>query len=448
MKLPVKPPDFDQLFREVAGTPASFTRVLRLGVNPAPNGRYHHWHNLRFRKPPEGTTPEAWWLAIKLARSALLKPLPLMDHRGHPFRIAMPDPALEMTHGIDRDASGRIEVSEQVTNPSTRDRYLVASLIDEAITSSQLEGASTAYQAAKSMIRSGREPKDRHERMILNNYRAMRSIRDLKNGPLTVDVVLGLQRVLTEETLADPSAAGRLRRDDGEIRVWDDRDGALLHTPPPANELELRLEKLCAFANGETPDFYVHPVVRATLLHFWLAYDHPFVDGNGRTARALFYWSMLRSGYWLCEYLSISGIVKRAPGQYKRAYLYSETDDNDATYFVLFHLRVIQLAIKELHAYLERKMGELRDTETLLRRSRLNHRQLALVGHALRHPKASYSIESHRTSHDVVYQTARADLLALAEQGLLEKQARGRSFAFYPPEDLHERVQSMAKRRR
>ena len=442
MKTPMSPPDLNDLIRKA--TPEMFARLMSMGMSPAPAGRYHHWHGLRFRTPPEGLSVEQWWMGMKIARASILKPLPLRDIQGRPFQIAMPDAVLEMVHSIDRDASGRIQVSEQITNPSIRDRYLVASLIDEAITSSQLEGASTAYQAAKNMIRSGREPKDRDERMIFNNYRAMRHVRDLKDAPLTVDVVLQLQRMLTQDTLDDPTAAGRLRNTTEAVRVWDNQDGTLLHTPPPAAELDHRLKLMCDFANGEIPEFYVHPVVRAALLHFWLAYDHPFVDGNGRTARALFYWSMLRSGYWLCEFLSISGIVKKAPGQYKRAYLYSETDSNDATYFVLFHLRVVQLAIKELHAYLERKMLELRGAEGLLRRTQLNHRQLALISHALRHPGTEYTIESHRVSHDIVYQTARADLLDLANRGLLEKHVRGRKFGFYPPEGLGDRVRAAA----
>lgn len=58
---------------------------------------------------------------------------------------------------------------------------------------------------------------------------------------------------------------------------------------------------MCAFPNGHLPDTFIHPAIRAIILHFWLGYDHPFVDGNGRTARALFYWAMLRQNYSLFE---------------------------------------------------------------------------------------------------------------------------------------------------
>ena len=189
--------------------------------------------------------------------------------------------------------------------------------------------------------------------------------------------------------------------------------------------------------------------MRAILLHFWLAYDHPFVDGNGRTARALFYWSAAAQGYWLLEYVSILRILKRAPGKYARAFLYTETDDNDTTYFVLNQLRAIRRAIDALHNYLAGKIREVRETERLLRdsetlRSQLNHRQVVLVNHALKHSGYEYRIEGHRRSHGVTYQTARTDLLNLAEHGLLEQGKAGRVFVFYTPPDLRERLERLA----
>jgi Fic family protein len=252
---------------------------------------------------------------------------------------------------------------------------------------------------------------------------------------------MDIHRIVAEGTLDHAGDAGRLRVDADLVTVRDASDGEILHVPPPAAQIPGRLDAMCAFANGDSPSYFIHPVVRSILLHFWLAYDHPFVDGNGRTARALFYWSMLRQRYWLTEFLSISSVVRKAPGKYKRAYLYCESDENDATYFVLYHLDVLRSAITALHKFLRAKMQELRETQGLLRRSAgLNHRQIALLGHALRNPGTNYTIQSHRRSHEVVYQTARSDLLQLARKGFLQKRKVGRSFVFVPPEDLGQRL--------
>lgn len=345
---------------------------------------------------------------------------------------------------MDRDASGIIAAPEQVTNPQTQATYLLKSIVEEAIRSSQLEGAATTRRVARDMLLSAREPKDRSERMILNNYRALQYVREHRADPVTPAAVFALQGILTDGTLDEPDGAGRFRRDDEHI-VVEDEAGTLLHDAPRASELPARLEQLCDFANGGRTREFMHPVVRAILVHFAIGYDHPFVDGNGRTARALFYWVMAREGYWLCEYVSISRILTEARSRYTRAYLYTETDDNDATYFILHQLDVLTRAIVALHSYLADKASELREVDDLVRGSRtlhadLNARQLALLTHALKRPAAEYTIESHRRAHGVVYATARADLYAMTERRLLERRKRGRAFVFVPPVDLRRRL--------
>lgn len=408
-------------------------------------GKYLHWDQLRHRTPPAGFTLEERWLAIKLSRAAVLRDIPLADAAGRAFRIAIVDPVQEMLHQIDQRAAGRIAFPDALTNPETRDRYIVNSLIEESITSSQMEGASTTRKVAAEMLRTGRPPADKSERMILNNYEAIEFVRTIKDRPITPADVLELHALVTAGTLDDPAAAGRLQRPgDQRVSVVDRGTQEILYHPPPAGQLAQRLTDMCRFANGETPaNRFVHPVVRAVLLHFWLAYDHPFEDGNGRTARALFYWSMLNSGYWLFEYVSISSILKRAFAQYGRSYLYSESDENDATYFLVFQLEVLLRGIAQLDDYLKTKIAQIRSVEKKLRNAaRFNHRQLALLGHALRHPTAEYTVKSHQRSHVVAYATARADLLDLVKAKLLVQRNRdAKTMAFIAPEDIERRLE-------
>jgi len=337
-----------------------------------------------------------------------------------------------------------MDLPKAVTASSNRDQYIVSALVQESITSSQLEGAVTTREVAKEMLRTGRPPRDTSERMILNNYSTMQRIRSIRQSALSPDLVMELHALVTEGTLDKPDAAGRFRRADENVRV-EDIEGTIFHEPPPADELPQRIEAMCAFANGTTPDFFVHPVIRAITLHFWLAYDHPFVDGNGRTARALFYWSMLRADYTLFEFISISQILLRAPKRYARAFLYTETDQNDLTYFILHQTEVIEQAVQALHEYVKRKTTELREAEHRLRGLQgLNHRQQALLAHALHQPGARYLIGSHQRSHGVTFQTARNDLFDLRERGLLVSKKEGRSNAFYAPGDLGDKLTRLA----
>ncbi len=435
MKRPQTPPAFDDLMRDV-----EVGRFPHL-ISEVDLSNYLHWDELRYRTPPRGLTHREWWLGIKLYRGALWKEIPLVDCSGIPFRVLIIDPILEYLHQIDLGRPGFSGVLEQAISSEFSNIYFVDSLIEEAITSSQLEGATTTRQVAREMLRTGRVPQNRSEQMILNNYLTMNAIGELKDQPLTQDLIFYLHRMVTEDTLDDPSGTGRFRYAKESVHVADLVTGEVLHRPPPAEELPKRLQAMCDFANGKTPDWFIHPALRAIILHFWLGYDHPFVDGNGRTARALFYWSMLRNGYGLFKFLSISQILRKAPVKYSRSFLYTETDDNDLTYFILYQLRVIEQTVDVFHQYVKRKARLFEGTDQVLKNSAVfNHRQRALLSHALRHPRHRYTIYGHQNSHNVVYQTARTDLLNLQAHGLLNAIKAGKQWVFTPVENLSQKL--------
>ena len=447
MKIPMTPPDWTTGFSSLVGKGAIALPMLSAQGPEDEKGRYVHWDKLRFLHQPDGMTKEEWWAAMKLARLKLMVPLSFTANNGAPVNYCSPPSVQECLHWVDVHAAGSIKADKQITNSSTKSTYLIKSLVEEAISSSQLEGASTTRHVAKEMIRQGRAPKDISERMIYNNYQAMQFIREIKSESLTKDIVFEIHKILTRGTLDDPAHSGAFRKQSDSVKVVD-AFNEVLHVPPPALELEMRMQNLCDFANGEGSDSktFIHPVVRAILLHFMLAYDHPFVDGNGRTARALFYWSMARQGYWLVEYISISRIIKSAPVKYGRAFLYTETDDLDATYFIVHQLGVIKRAIVELQDYLHGKMQGIEYAEYMLHknsklRGELNFRQLALLKHALKHPRFIYRINEHQQSHGIAYETARKDLMHMADDlGLLHKVKDGKIFMFISPTDLEERL--------
>jgi Fic family protein len=439
MKQPQTPPDWFQNFRKVKEGEA-VARFLSKSAELSKNDPYLHWDNLRRHPAPEGLSHEEWWGALKLGRQGKFQEIPsFLDKKGRPFRFGLPGVLIQLLHEIDRGLGATFTLPDEVTTPATRDQYIVSTLALESITSSQLEGAVATREVAREMLRSGRPPRDMGERMILNNYKTMSRIRELATEPaprLSPELVLELHRTVSDGTLSKPDAAGRLRAESENLHVAD-MEGTVFHQPPAAAELPQRIRAMCDFANGDTPGFFVHPAIRAIILHFWLAYDHPFVDGNGRTARALFYWAMLRSDYRLFEFISISQILLKAPAQYARAFLHTETDDNDLTYFLLHQAGVIREAVKNLHQYIARKKRRFeRDARILQNCGELNHRQQALLAHALENPQTAYQIRAHQNSHRVSHQTARNDLFGLMQRGLLEKQKIGKSYIFRAPSDL------------
>lgn len=437
--MPARPPDLGPILESIGSQ--RLQEVLRAPTDDF----YWHWDELRHRPPPSDLTTEEWWLKQKFLRGGNRRLLPFSDVEGTTFSFTIPSEAERLLHEIDQRAAGRIVAPDEIVSESTRERYLVSSLMEEAIGSSLLEGAATTRREAKQLLRSGREPVTRAERMVVNNYRTMRLIRKDQSEPLTVAMILDIHRAVTEGTLDDPSDAGRMQgEEDVRVVVAHPGDDIVYHRPAAAALLPKRLDDLVAFANATDSQPFLHPVIRAIVLHFWLAYDHPFVDGNGRAARALFYRSMLRQGYWLTEFLSISRLLNQAPTQYARAFLYVETDEADLTYFLLHQLRVIRKSIDELYKYLDKRASEVGDLERHLGKTGLfNQRQLALLAHALRRPDAVYTFKTHQTSHGVVYETSRKDLLDLEVLGLLDRGKVGREYRFFPAQELERRIRSL-----
>ena len=200
---------------------------------------------------------------------------------------------------------------------------------------------------------------------------------------------------------------------------------------------------LCDFANeDEDGEPFIHPVVRAILLHFWLAYDHPFEDGNGRTARILFFWLMQQRGYWLIEYLPISPIIRKAPAKYG-ARLH-RVRDRRRRHDLLPHSP----------ARGDREGARSSTTSTSSARSP----RCATSSDCCRAPTdsttASWRCSPTRfatrtaptrsavtpTSHRVTHETARSDLADLNERGLLLRRSKGRGYIFEPAPDLAERL--------
>lgn len=453
MKIPVSPPPQERFFEILrSGDLDKISQLFDRSVGPCDaKGRYLHWDKLRHLTMPDGYDAELYWLVMRDSRSRISKNLPFQDKSGEPFQFCIPDTVMREILWISENATGAIQADSKISDPKTKQTYLINSLIEESINSSQLEGASTTRRVAKEMLRTGRSPTNNSEKMILNNYKAMNFIREYKDELLTKSMILELHSIVTEDTLADEDTgkAGVFRGRDDDIRVYS-HDDKLLHTPPSPDELDDRIQLICDFVNmdSEKENEFIPPVIKAIVVHFMIGYDHPFVDGNGRTARALFYWIMAKEGYWLMEYISISRIIKMAPAQYMYSYLHTETDSNDVTYFIIHQLEVIKKAIKDLHSYLAHKTGEYREAASLLEKSKLsgalNHRQLGLLKNALDNPGQEYTINSHKNSHGIAYQTARTDLLALSDEyRILRKYKIGKKDVFVAPPNLVEIIKNL-----
>lgn len=441
MKIPQTPPNFQQM--DIVAAIGKLRDPAVQQFIAGANADYLHWDQLRRKPPPDGLSVQQAWTAVKLSRLQIQTPLPLRDPSGKAFTYWLPGSALALLHEVDRNGGGYLGLTNDAasTISSIKDKVVVSSLMEEAIATAQIEGAATTRQVAKKMLVSRRKPRNRSEQMILNSYHTIQLIRQRLDRPLTSDLLFEIQEAITRDTLDDPETSGRYRVDADKVSVVDAQSGEVIYTPPPPSQLLKRMRIFFEFVNASSDEPFLHPLVKASIIHFWLAYEHPFPDGNGRTSRALFYWFMLKKNYWLFEFLTISRSIQNALMQYYKAFLYSESDENDLTYFLLYQLKVTKSSILQLKEHLARKVSEQKVVNKALRQlPGLNLRQRALMEHALQDQDGVYTFQWYQDEHKVTYVTARADLLDLLNRGLLQETKLGRQRAFLPAENLAEQI--------
>lgn len=443
MPLPQTAPPQSALTSEFVALDAERQVALISDANPLDDkGRYLAWDQIRHREPPAGQTIRQHWFATAMARRASSRTLPLLGRGNQPFWYSNTSPVFEAISRLERAQRDHVLGNETLMTNAARKRWLQQGLMEESIQSSRLEGANTSRHLAREMLRDGRPPRDKSELMIANNYAAMQTVEAwaASGEPVDLDHILRLHRIVTLGTMHDDRDAGRLQQP-GEARAYVVSGGhEVMHRPPPADELPERMQRLCDFARDDAEAEIISPIVRAILLHFMIGYDHPFVDGNGRTARALYYWSLLRSGWWLAPYLPISHFLLRAPAQYSRAYQYVTADNNDVTHFLLHQLDIMQQAIALLEDDLQSQAAAMRDLVERLGESGFSERQLAILNGALEQPNRIFTIAQQQHEHRVSYWAARSDLQNLTERGYLQRERSGKKFVFRPAPDLQDRL--------
>ncbi|WLI76659.1 Fic family protein [Kosakonia sp. H02] len=381
-------------------------------------GRYLPWDEFQFRV--KGADPVLAWSFTRRARSSAMQFIDYANEQGQQAGFNKTSRIDALCEQVDKYTTAQA-LNQQHERLQGIGVALSQLQFDEAITSSQLEGANTTTLIARNMLATGRKPRTESEQMIVGNARLMAEISAHLAEPLTPALIRHFH------------AVGMAGIDDakytpGDYRITDDiviadYDGNIVHQPPAASQIAMRLEKVCHWVNNR--DVYVHPLIRACSLHFMIAHEHPFRDGNGRTSRALFYWYMLKSGYDVFRYISISRLLYAAPVKYAHSYQHTETDNMDLTYFLDYQADIISRAINHFYKYIESLIRRRVEMDQRLFASgaisRLSQRQVTLFNIMLAQPGMAITAARVCESLGVSDNTARNDLRALVREGLVEE---------------------------
>ena len=379
------------------------------------NEKYEYWDKVKYKPLPQGYTTQLLWSHVKASRALGSKTV----WPKYKIKLFVTNKMQRMCHDFDM-IFGSFWESNTTPLENEKMRYLANSLMEEAIFSSQMEGAATTRAVAKEMLKNGMSPRDKSQQMISNNYKTICYIVEHKDEPLTPENIRLIHSLMTEKTLKNNDDVGRFRSEYDEVVVENQLTGEVVHTPPDASEIPDFINDLCSFFNNGNKKIFIHPIIRGIIIHFMVAYMHPFVDGNGRTARALFYWYMLKEKYWLTEYMSISRVIANSKRSYEDAFLYTESDGYDIGYFVAYNLRVLELSFRQLKSYIEKKQREKQIANTfIIINKNINERQAQIIHHLIEHPQSVITVKEIQNKFLITPMTARHDLVDLVNKKYL-----------------------------
>ena len=377
------------------------------------NADYLYWDKVKYKPLPEGYTPQMLWTYVKASR--VRRVITVWDK--YDIILCVTGQMQRMCHDFDMKFGSFWEADNEPQSPEKK-YYLSSSLMEEAIYSSKMEGASTTRVVAKEMLRKNKSPQNKAQQMIANNYATIQYIVEHKDEPLTEEGLLYIHRLMTEKTLDNPDDAGRFRTNDNVV-VADMVEGDVVYTPPTFEDIPEFVSTLCDFFNNDNPRSFIHPIIKGIIVHFMLAYMHPFVDGNGRTARALFYWYMLKENYKLTEYMSISRVIAKSKTSYEKSFRYTESDDNDMGYFVAYNLRALEISFQQLRDYIQRKQREKKAANAFMLAGSINQRQALVLQRLSEEPDTILTVRDVQELFSVSSMTARKDLADLVQQGYM-----------------------------
>ncbi|MDD2903347.1 MAG: Fic family protein [Syntrophales bacterium] len=397
----------------------------RAGLYKSFQDRYLNKIEIGFRLPGAFSLPEVWQ-EIQNERRSKAEPLALQDEKGRNFWYVNTKPLQAKLHQI--DSRGKDSLYSYI-KPEIENELVFDSIIEEAWASNIIEGAFTTHKRAQELVRRNLTPKDKNELMMKNNHQAMTFIIENRESDFSIDFILNLHHIITQDTLEDPEYAGKLRDDDVFIR---DKANTVIFKPMAAEKIEKSLNNLITWVNTQSEEDFIHPIVKASIIHFFLVYVHPFFDGNGRTARALFYFYLLKERYDFFKYFSISALIAKQKEKYYKAIKEVEDYDNDLTYFLLYSADIVMKSIDEILDKIIKKYMSDRISKSLdLRGVYLNKRQYKLIKILIDQDHKSITTRRYQKIFKVSYGTARSDLNELSEKGLLQKRKLGKGFLYY-----------------
>lgn len=375
--------------------------------------RYLTREEIAYRLPVSLPITKFWPVMDKARRDASIA-LPLKTQNGDLFRFVV---------------NSTIKAQCDAVAAMARRSYLLDTLppeiveeatIDEAVWSSVIEGAFTSRAEAAKIIRQDKQPANKSEQMVKNNYQAMLYVLEHLEEPITAQTLIDIAGIVTRN--ASDEVVDGFRT----VPVYVTGREGVIYTPPAAEQVLGMMDDLLNFIQTSE----LHPLFKACIAHFYFVYVHPFTDGNGRTARALSYMMLLRTGYDFFRYFSVSGLIAEERNSYYKSMRHVEASGDDMTYFIDYYSAMLARSVDRMEKHLLHHVLADKTMYELEASGLLNDRQMKGARWLLEGDTGSVTVEVWKKKFKTATETARQDLLMLCEAGMLERTLDGRKAVF------------------
>jgi len=302
-----------------------------------------------------------------------------------------------------------------------KQNYGIKAAEEEIIATSAIESIDFSRDSVRNILK-GFAPKDDDETRIMGLKKGLEFIADTDNK-ITEKNLYKLYMMTVDDFLDKENRLpnGNLYRDDAVDVVGDNIE----HTGLSAKEVPKYMKALIYFANAEDD---INELIKAAIIHFYVAFVHPYFDGNGRIARLLHLWFLIQRGYKSALFIPFSSMIEKNRKAYYDAYTIVENNRNysgkiDVTPFVLYFIENIYNKISE-----ENTSDRAFDIyKAAVKKGKITEKETKLWDFVLSY----YSTDQFSTKQlekdygDAAYATIRSFVLKFEELGLLESTKYG-----------------------
>ncbi|MBI2020775.1 Fic family protein [Candidatus Daviesbacteria bacterium] len=293
-----------------------------------------------------------------------------------------------------------------------------------------LEGNPLSEEEVKDVL-DGQEviARDRDIQEILNYRNVLKFIDGIQiqigtsgNYNFTLETILEIHR-LTTEKIMPPESAGNFRV--RQVVVRNTKTGQISYTPPPAVEVPYLVEDLVNWINSDEAKA-MHPIIKAGIIHYELARIHPFVDGNGRVARAVATLVMFLDGYDIRKFFSFEEYFDENPMDYYLTLqavsnqLVLDTHERDITPWLEYFTQGVAIELNRVKEKVQRISTDVMIKDRLGEQVALNERQMAIMEYLHRH-KSMMNKDFRKIFPDYSDDTVLRELKFLKQKGLVKK---------------------------